>query len=525
MEEVRTLKELLSHSAKVFQKEAIVVPEEKHPEFVVSYEQFQREVEKISQSLLNSGISKGDVISMVLPNNYSYLALFFAVVSIRAIISPLNPAYKLSDYLYYLKDTSSKAIILPDDIPRNDDSIEAAAQLKIPVWFVKDGQSVELDTGSLGSAGNINPGSVNPEPSDIALLLHTSGTTSLPKGVPLTHLNLTTNIKNISQTYDLSSKDITIIVMPLFHVHGLLGATFSTLLTGGTIVLPLRFSATTFWPQVKQYQVTWYTAVPTIHQILLLRALSKDQTTHDPPPISPGQLRFIRSCSSSLAPIIYQQLVNWLGVPVLEAYAMTEASHQMASNPLPIRGIAKVGSVGRATNIELTIRDLKEDTSLESTQKGEICIRGANVTPGYWNRPDANASTFTPTGWFRTGDEGYLDADGYLFITGRIKELINRGGEKISPLELDGVLLSHPKVKDAVAFAAPDEKYGEQVNCAVTVKEGETVTEKDIMDYVASKLSTFKVPTKVFICTEFPRTATGKIQRRIVAEFFLKPKV
>jgi len=294
------------------------------------------------------------------------------------------------------------------------------------------------------------------------------------------------------------------------------GATISTLLTGGTVVIPPRFSATTFWPQVLAYNVTWYSAVPTIHQILLIRA-----DTDKPPK---DTLRFIRSCSASLAPVVYDQLIERFGVPVLEAYGMTEASHQMASNPLPSRGVAKVNSVGIPTNVEVSIRDLVEDVALPTGEKGEICIRGKNVTKGYWNRPEATKAAFTATGWFRTGDDGTLDKDGYITLTGRIKEIIIRGGEKISPVELDSVLLAHPKVRDAVAFGAPDEKYGEQVNSAIILKDGETATENEIIQYVGTKLAAFKVPVKIFICDAFPRTATGKIQRRIVAEFFLGKK-
>jgi len=375
---------------------------------------------------------------------------------------------------------------------------------------VQEGEHVTLNTGS---TDKVDVRQVIPDPEDVALLLHTSGTTSLPKGVPLTHLNVYASVSNIANTYCLSPDDSSLIAMPLFHVHGLLGAACSTLLTGGTVVVPSRFSATTFWVHVKTYNITWYTAVPTIHQILLLRA----DTDNAPKNV----LRFIRSCSASLAPAIYEQLVSRFGVPVLEAYGMTEASHQMASNPLPKIGVAKVNSVGLPANVEISIRDQAKDVSLESGDIGEVCIRGNNVTKGYWNRPEDNKSAFTATGWFRTGDEGYKDQDGYVLLTGRIKELINRGGEKISPVELDGVLLSHPKVKDAVAFGAPDEKYGEQVNCAIILKDGETATEKDIMKFVGERVAAFKVPVKVFICDQFPRTATGKVQRRIVAKHFL----
>ncbi len=275
--------------------------------------------------------------------------------------------------------------------------------------------------------------------------------------MPLSHGNLMASIRNISAHYQLSPADVGLVVMPLFHVHGLIGATLSSLWAGATLVLPPRFSAHTFWPAVGAHRVSWYSAVPTIHQVLLLRA--------DAAPAHPG-FRFIRSCSSALAPATMAQLEDRFGAPVLEAYAMTEAAHQMTSNPLP-PGIRKPGSVGQGTNVDVAIMD-EAGNLLPAGSPGEVVVRGPNVTRGYHNNPEANAQAFT-NGWFRTGDRGVLD-DGYLTLIGRIKELINRGGEKISPLEIDSVLLAHPAVAEAAAFGAPDVKYGEEVQAAVVLK-------------------------------------------------------
>jgi acyl-CoA synthetase (AMP-forming)/AMP-acid ligase II len=350
-----------------------------------------------------------------------------------------------------------------------------------------------------------------PTPSDIALFLHTSGTTSRPKGVPLTHGNLMASIANIAATYQLTPRDRSLIVMPLFHVHGLIGATLSTLHTGGAVVVPAKFSAGAFWPLVAKYGVTWYSAVPTIHQILLGRA--------DQDAAPRGGLRFIRSCSSALAPAVFQQMEERFGVPVLEAYGMTEASHQMASNPLP-PGPRKPGFVGPGTGVDIAILD-DQGRALPPGQQGEVSIRGANVMHGYLNNPDANAAAFS-NGYFRTGDQGVLDANGYLMLTGRLKELINRGGEKISPLEVDAALLEHPAVAEAVTFAAPDAKYGEEVHAAVVLKG--TATPAEIQAHCRARLADFKVPKVVHVTEAVPRTATGKIQRRHVAAHFLKDR-
>ncbi|KAJ2339438.1 hypothetical protein GGF43_006645, partial [Coemansia sp. RSA 2618] len=328
--------------------------------------------------------------------------------------------------------------------------------------------------------------------------------------VPLTHANIARSMANIAATYKLSADDRSFIVMPLFHVHGLIGAVLSSLYAGGSVVVPARFSAGHFWPEYTASRANWYSAVPTIHQILL---------RHDVPDPMP-QIRFIRSCSSALAPSVLGELEAKLHAPVLEAYAMTEAAHQMCSNPLP-PAVHKPGSVGLPQGVEVAILD---DDGAE-TRLGEVCVRGSNVTLGYLNNAEANAKSFTPQShWFRTGDQGYIDEDGYLVLTGRIKELINRGGEKISPLELDAVLLRCPGVAEAVSFAVTDQMYGQEVNAAVVPKQGVELTEDQVKQFMSEQVAKFKVPKRVFVSTDLPRTATGKIQRRVVAEHFAGPQ-
>ncbi|KAM3568483.1 hypothetical protein VYU27_009395, partial [Nannochloropsis oceanica] len=271
------------------------------------------------------------------------------------------------------------------------------------------------------------------------MYMHTSGTTSRPKRVRLTHGNLASSLANIQATYELSPSDRTLLVMPLFHVHGLIAGLLTTLASGGSVVIHGKFAASKFWGHVITHGVTWYTAVPTMQQILLMRADA------DYPKDNPPALRFIRSCSASLAASVLERLETAFGAPVLEAYAMTENAHQMTSNPLPKHGPRKPGSVGKATGtVKVAVLDDKCQ-ALPPGAVGEVCIQGPSVTPGYVNNDEANKTGFEG-GWFHTGDQGTLDAEGYLTLTGRLKELINRGGEKISPLEADAVLLSHPMV-------------------------------------------------------------------------------
>lgn len=467
----------------------------------VSYAELGEHIAIVSDMLRRSGVRPGEAVAIVLGNTLEYLVTFLAATSARAIATPLNPAYKVEEFRFYMEDAGVRAVILP---PGEHAARTAAAQLNIPCWEAHlDGRGCV----SLACPASGTTAASAPEPEDIALFLHTSGTTSRPKGVPLTHRNLMTSIRNIAQTYALTPDDVSLIVMPLFHVHGLLGATLSTLSRGGTAVIPARFSASSFWPTALAHRVTWYSAVPTIHQVLLSRA-DADQAPR-------SGLRFIRSCSAALAPAVFAQLEERFGAPVLEAYGMTEAAHQMCSNPLPPRP-RRPGSVGPGTGVEVVILD-EQGRCLPPGSQGEVSIRGANVTHGYHNNPAANALAFT-SGYFRTGDQGCIDADGYLTLTGRIKELINRGGEKISPLEVDAALLEHPAVAEACCFGVPDAKYGEEVHAAVVLRGAATAL--DLQLFCRDRLADFKVPKQIHITTQVPRTATGKVQRRHVAAHF-----
>src|SRR5262245_56641960 len=334
-----TLKNLWS--VNVESQPAVFIPD--GPE--VTYGQLQQQIEAVATSLREAGVQPGDPIGIVLGNSLEYLVAFLATTWARGIAAPLNPGYKVEEFRFYLEDSRAKAVIVaPGDHP----SREAAEQLNLPVIECGVDETQQVFVRFSKPAPASNAPCPTPVPSDVALFLHTSGTTSRPKGVPLTHGNLMASIANIAATYQLAPKDRSLIVMPLFHVHGLIGATLSTLSTGGAVVIPPKFSAGTFWPTASKYAVTWYSAVPTIHQILLSRA-EQDNAPR-------GGLRFIRSCSSALAPAVFQHLEERFGAPVLEAYGMTEASHQMASNPLPPRP-RKPGSVGKGTGVSIVILD------------------------------------------------------------------------------------------------------------------------------------------------------------------------
>ncbi|KAK1256845.1 4-coumarate--CoA ligase-like 10 [Acorus gramineus] len=472
-------------------------------------------VEEAARLLISHGVRHGDVIALTFPNTVEFVIMFLAVIRTRAVAAPLNSAYTAEEFDFYLSDSGSTLLIT--SVEGNGAAQAAAAKLCIPhaTASLPDPSlpiSLSLPARPSGPV-ELGPAHHN-EPSDVALFLHTSGTTSRPKGVPLTQLNLAASVKNIRSVYRLTESDSTVLVLPLFHVHGLIAGLLSSLSAGSAVTLPSsgRFSASSFWPDMLAYGATWYTAVPTIHQILLDRHFNSPEKAYP-------KLRFIRSCSASLAPAILSRMEEAFGAPVLEAYAMTEAAHLMASNPLPEDGPHKAGSVGRPVGQEMAVLD-ESGSQLPPNVPGEVCVRGPNVTKGYKHNPEANKAGFR-FGWFHTGDTGFMDQDGFLHLVGRIKELINRGGEKISPIEVDAVLLSHPDVAQGVAFGVPDDKYGEEINCAVIPREGAEVEEGEIVRYCKKNLASFKVPKRVFITNELPKTATGKIQRRLVAEHFL----
>jgi acyl-CoA synthetase (AMP-forming)/AMP-acid ligase II len=349
-------------------------------------------------------------------------------------------------------------------------------------------------------AGNGHPPG---EPGDIALVLHTSGTTSRPKQVPLLQRNLMASARTIAAHYQLGTGDVSFCVMPLFHIHGLVASSFAALAAGGTILAPRRFTAHRFWSQAREHGVTWLSAGPTLHQMILDRADADG---------APPSLRFARSCSSALTPALLERAEAAYGVPVLEAYGMTEASHQMTSNPLP-PAARQPGSVGVPAGAEIAVID-PAGQFLAAGQAGEVVIRGPGVMSGYLSNPAANADAFVD-GWFRTGDLGVI-RDGYLYLEGRLKEMILRGGENIAPAEIDQALLAHPAVTDAVSFGISDDKYGEVPAAAVVLSQDVPVS--DLIGHCRERLAAFKVPAAVYIVAEIPRTATGKVQRRRVAE-------
>jgi len=450
------------------------------------------------------GIGRNDRVAIVLPNGPEMASAFLAIAS-GAASAPLNPGYRADEFEFYLSDLNAKGLVV--DAGSTSPAVDVARKLGVRIVELharRDAGAGEFelrDTGA-GAGAAANPGPAQPD--DVALVLHTSGTTSRPKIVPLAQRNVCASARNIREFLSLSPADRGLNIMPLFHIHGLIAGVTAPLSAGGQVCCTPGFNALKFFAWMEEARPTWYTAVPTMHQTILARAPQNKAV------IAANPLRFIRSSSSAMPTQVIRELEAVFGAPLVESYGMTEAAHQMAANPLPPR-VRKPGTVGVAAGPEVAIMD-EQGVLMPPGATGEIVIRGENVTPGYENNPKANAEAFT-NGWFRTGDQGTMDAEGYVTITGRLKEIINRGGEKISPREVDEVLMDHPAVAQVVTFAIPHDKLGEEVGAAVVLRDGAALTEKELREFAAKKLADYKVPRKVLFLAEIPKGATGKLQR------------
>jgi oxalate---CoA ligase len=449
-----------------------------------------------------AGIGRNDRVAIVLPNGPEMATCFLACAS-AVTSAPLNPAYRADEFEFYLTDLQAKALVV--ERASTSPAVEAARKLGV--------QLIELTVAEGAAAGqfSLNAGQGTPcdhggpsKPDDVAMVLHTSGTTSRPKRVPLSVANLCASAGHIAATLQLTAQDVGLNIMPLFHIHGLMAGVLAPISVGSSIFCTPGFNALRFFKWMDEASPTWYTAVPTMHLAIASRG------KHNAEVLARHPLRFVRSSSSAMPPQLIQQLETMFKAPLIESYGMTEAAHQMASSPLPPLQ-RKAGSVGRAAGPEVRIRG-EDGEFVAPGETGEIVIRGPNVTAGYESNPKANEEAFVD-GWFRTGDQGVIDAEGYLSITGRLKEIINRGGEKVSPREIDEILLDHVSVAQVVVFGAPHKRLGEEVAAMVVLHEGHECEERELQQFVAQRVAGYKVPKKILFVEELPKGATGKLQR------------
>ncbi len=527
---------------------------------VLTYAVLRSEVRRLASQLQAAGLGAHDRIAIMLPNGPEMAIAFLAAI-VTGCAAPLNPKYRPSELSFYLDDLAAKALITRCD--NSGEAVRQAASETRTMAITLSGDAsagacsmqFEMDQGPAASARHVAPGTFKasehgapvateaseytapgateaskhaapvapvaskhaalsagfastahkPAGDDVALVLHTSGTTSRPKIVPLRQRNLACSAAAIAESLALTPRDRSLNVMPLFHIHGLLAGLLAPLSVGASVACTQGFDAFRFFAQLEALRATYYTAVPTMHQMVIARSSRHRELARR------VGLRFVRSSSASLPAPVLHELADLFAAPVIEAYGMTEATHQMCSNPLP-PAVAKVRSVGVPSGIELAILDSDGTPLTTPGERGEVSVKGPTVIDGYENNPTADEAAFT-SGWFRTGDEGYLDEDGYLYLTGRLKEQINRGGEKISPMEVDEALLRHPSVAEAVSFAVPHLKLGEDVAAAVVAAPGATPDERQLRSFLAESLAAFKVPRRVLVLDELPKGPTGKLQR------------
>lgn len=478
----------------------------------VSYSALAAVVDDVAARLASAGLRRGDVVGLSCANTAEFVIALFGAARAGLVVAPLDPALPQSELSARLERLGAQAIITG---PPGDDAARIA-QFQTPTWefrvdVTRRGiatATLDIGAGALrqgrGAAGQLSDHD--------ALVLFTSGTTAQAKMVPLTHANVAASVQGICGSYDLGPEDATVAVMPLFHGHGLLAVLLASLASGGCVLLPERgrFAAHTFWDDMRAVAATWFTAVPTIHQILLQRSAREYPGRQVVP------LRFVRSCSAPLNTATAQAVAATFGVPLLSAYGMTETTHQATSEPLHRHAPVQRGSVGRGPGVDIRIVD-DDGHACAAGGTGEVWVHGPTVVRGYLADPAETARSFVD-GWFRTGDLGYRDEDGYLFLTGRIKNLIIRGGEKIAPEHVEEVLGGCRGVIEAAVFAIPDATYGERVGAVVVVGQAESVGPQDILANCRSRLAPFEVPDQLEVVATLPHTAKGALDRRAVEQ-------
>ncbi len=495
------------------EKAALVVTSHRTP---VSYRELVGLVDDLAGQLKGGGLRAGDRVALRAGSNAEFVVGLLAASRADLVAVPLDPALPVSEQRARSAAAGARVVLVDGD--GSGDNAEAVLR-----WW-----PIAVTVGGDGGAPAVHVDAAAAPKDDVAtpeglrdadaMIMFTGGTTGVPKMVPWTRANIAASVRSIVTGYGLGPLDATVAVMPLYHGHGLLAALLATLASGGTVLLPARgrFSAHTFWDDIDTVQATWYTAVPTIHQILLERAKTEQ-------PGDTRALRFIRSCSAPLTAETAQALQDTFSAPVVCAFGMTEATHQVATTPIGAVGnsenpSATTGLVGRSTGPEIRIVG-PNGTPAPAEAVGEVWLHGPTVVRGYLGDPAITAANFTD-GWLRTGDLGSLSPGGELTIRGRIKELINRGGEKISPEHVEGILASHPDVLEVAVFGFPDKMYGETVAAVVVPRGSASPTAAELMEFCRDRLAPFEVPATFQQASELPHTAKGSLDRRAVAEQF-----
>lgn len=501
---IRTIRAIIDKQAenqpgKVF----LIAPE---PGLELTYLQLKQDSESLGKHLIKRGMNKGEKVSYMLSNGYQTAKLFLGVMYSGIVIAPLNLMAQPAQLEYIVEHSDTKIIFVSEDHRERLRAVVKKASREIQVI------PIDVDSKTIFPEEDIAGVSL-PEVSeeDDALLLYTSGTTGLPKGVILTHKNMVAGGEYTTLAHKLTEQDRALCSLPLYHINGQVVTTVAPVVHGGSVVMPHRFHTSNFWELISEYKCTWFSVIPTIISYLL----NATDPYAEGKNLSLDQIRFGRSASSALPPSLHKEFEAKFKVPIIETMGLTETVAPVFSNPIE-EGKRKYGSPGIAVGNEAKVVD-RDGHELPRGEVGEILIRGDNVMKEYYKAPDITASTLVD-GWFHTGDLGKQDEDGFFFITGRLKELIIKGGENIAPQEIDTALYKHPSVLEAAAVGVPDDVYGQEIKAFVVLKPGTQATEKEILDFCEKELGKFKTPKWVVFTESLPKGPSGKIQRLKLAE-------
>jgi acyl-CoA synthetase (AMP-forming)/AMP-acid ligase II len=480
------------------------------PKLTLTYAQLQNDSIELGKHLYSKGFQKGDKISFMLGNGYQAAKIFLGGMYAGLVVAPLNLQSQPSQLEYVMAHSDTRLIFFSTD--QKERVEKAASKVDRPIEMIRiDNDAQRLFDADMDLSGVELP-PVNEE--DDALLLYTSGTTGLPKGVILSHKNMVAGGEYTTLAHELTSQDRALCSLPLYHINGEIVTAVTPLVSGGSVVMPHKFSVSDFWELISEYRCTWFSVVPTIISFLTSSTSIEGKGFHL------EQLRFGRSASSALPPSLHKTFEEKFKVGIIETMGLTETAAPVFSNPVdPAK--RKYGSPGEAVGNIAKIID-KTGREVPRGTQGEIMIKGDNVMKCYYKAPDKTAEALESDGWLHTGDLGYMDEEGFVFVTGRIKELIIKGGENIAPREIDEAFYKHPAIQDAAAVGIPDDEYGEEIMCCCVIKEDCECTIEDLDKFCREELGEYKTPKVIKVMKELPKGPSGKIQRLKLPEIVKK---
>lgn len=499
---MNTVRELIERNAQSQPDKVFLIAPESGKR--MSYARLQAHSRDIAARLDALGIAEGEKVAYLLPNGYWTTVFLLGVMYAGRVIVPLNAVSGDAALSYVIDHSDTRVILVNDELADRFASVLSGLgdELRLIRADVDEGPQwpcEPVDGASLAA----------PSGDEDAILMYTSGTTGRPKGVLLSQANVVAGGRNTAEAHQLTAEDRGLCVLPLYHINAQMVTVMGPLVTGGSVLMPHRFGTSSFWPLIAEHACTWFSVVPTIIAYLLEQA-EREGFDRDALGGLPA-LRFGRSASAPLAPEMHRAFEETFGVPIVETMGLTETAAQILSNPMP-PAMPKYGSPGIAIGNQAKIVDEAGRECPRGTP-GELMIRGANVTKGYYKNLEATSAALEPDGWLHTGDVAYCDEDGFFFITGRIKELIIKGGENIAPREIDEALYEHPAVLEAAGFGMPDKRYGQEVMACVALKPGAVCSEHELSELLESRLGPFKKPKRIYFMQDLPKGPSGKIQR------------